>query len=232
MTNLTETINSWFELQQRQAEKTGKMIQKNMEEAVDIQVEAYRALGKGLETPQNVHHNTTELTRELADDYFTALQTSVDEWISSVEEAHKGIEQGFNDLQNIQNQAFSSFDNEVNNALQTYNEFTRAYIDTLSYAFDTSIQGVEPLQETVRVTERVNGGQKTNQEVIESIELDEPDKELAVINGIGPTYMERLENAGIQSIRDLAVSTPDEVAEAADVTVEEAHDWIKQAAEH
>ncbi|MFW5984490.1 MAG: HEAT repeat domain-containing protein [Halobacteria archaeon] len=51
------------------------------------------------------------------------------------------------------------------------------------------------------------------------------------IDGIGPTYADRLEDAGIGTVADLADTDADVVAEAADTSVSRAEDWIEQAVE-
>ena len=55
---------------------------------------------------------------------------------------------------------------------------------------------------------------------------------VAIINGIGPVYEERLNRAGIRDVADLAKAGPDRVAEAAGVSANRARDWIAQAASH
>lgn len=49
------------------------------------------------------------------------------------------------------------------------------------------------------------------------------------IDGIGPTYAERLEAAGIRTVADLAGSDAGTVAEAAEAGESRAADWIEQA---
>lgn len=52
-------------------------------------------------------------------------------------------------------------------------------------------------------------------------------EDLTVIDGIGPTYAERLEVAGITTFAALRSATVAEVVEAADVSEERAEDWIE-----
>ena len=59
----------------------------------------------------------------------------------------------------------------------------------------------------------------------------EPEHQLELIDGLGPTFRERLNEAGIQTIDDLVDADPDAVAEAADVTRERAEEWIEQASQ-
>lgn len=54
--------------------------------------------------------------------------------------------------------------------------------------------------------------------------------DLSEVKGIGPVYRARLEQAGITTFASLVAAGPDAVAEAADVTVDRAAGWLKQAA--
>jgi predicted flap endonuclease-1-like 5' DNA nuclease len=54
--------------------------------------------------------------------------------------------------------------------------------------------------------------------------------DLSEVTGIGPVYRARLEEAGIGSFAALAAADPESVAEAAEVAVDRAQDWIEQAA--
>ena len=49
------------------------------------------------------------------------------------------------------------------------------------------------------------------------------------IDGIGPTYADRLRSVGIETVADLAAADPEAVAEAANVGVTRAEGWIEQA---
>lgn len=53
-----------------------------------------------------------------------------------------------------------------------------------------------------------------------------------VLNGIGPTYAERLANAGVETVGDLAAADPDELAEATDISAQRLSGWIEQARSH
>lgn len=58
-----------------------------------------------------------------------------------------------------------------------------------------------------------------------------PSAALEEINGIGPTYADRLEKADIADVGDLAGSDPETVADAAQTSPSRAEDWIAQAEE-
>jgi polyhydroxyalkanoate synthase len=68
----------------------------------------------------------------------------------------------------------------------------------------------------------------------DEIEVETPDDEDAdgvdTVDGIGPTYAERLQDAGIETTADLAAADTDRIAEAAEVSASRAQDWIDQVA--
>lgn len=49
------------------------------------------------------------------------------------------------------------------------------------------------------------------------------------VHGIGPVYATRLEAAGVTTLSDLASSDPDEIANAAEVPLSRAEEWVKAA---
>lgn len=52
--------------------------------------------------------------------------------------------------------------------------------------------------------------------------------ELESINGVGPTYADRLRAAGYSSAADLAGADPDEIAQLAGVSISRARSWLDQ----
>jgi len=57
----------------------------------------------------------------------------------------------------------------------------------------------------------------------------DPDADLEEITGIGPTYAERLREAGIADIGALAAADPADLAERADVPASRVEDWVERA---
>jgi predicted flap endonuclease-1-like 5' DNA nuclease len=49
------------------------------------------------------------------------------------------------------------------------------------------------------------------------------------IKGIGPTYSQRLDDAGIGTVADLAAADPEAVAEAAETSLSRAEGWVERA---
>ncbi|MCU4717731.1 class III poly(R)-hydroxyalkanoic acid synthase subunit PhaC [Halapricum hydrolyticum] len=54
--------------------------------------------------------------------------------------------------------------------------------------------------------------------------------DIETVNGIGPTYADRLRAAGIETAGDLAEADPEAVAEAADAPLSRVEDWFEQVA--
>ncbi|WP_135822591.1 class III poly(R)-hydroxyalkanoic acid synthase subunit PhaC [Halostella litorea] len=55
------------------------------------------------------------------------------------------------------------------------------------------------------------------------------DRDLEDIDGVGPSYADRLRSAGVDSVADLAAATAEDLADDADVPVSALEDWIAQA---
>jgi predicted flap endonuclease-1-like 5' DNA nuclease len=60
---------------------------------------------------------------------------------------------------------------------------------------------------------------------------DPAEREIEGISGLGPTYRDRLESAGVETLGALAAADATVVAEAANVTDNKAQDWIDRADE-
>lgn len=87
---------------------------------------------------------------------------------------------------------------------------------------------VEALQARLELMERRSG-----LEGAETAGQAEPVEHELVreIDGLGPTYVRRLQAAGIETVADLATASPVRVAEAAETAENRAEDWIQQAKE-
>lgn len=60
-------------------------------------------------------------------------------------------------------------------------------------------------------------------------ETDDESESVEVIKGIGPTYRDRLQDSGIETVADLAASDAATVAEAAETSEGRAADWVNRA---
>lgn len=60
-------------------------------------------------------------------------------------------------------------------------------------------------------------------------DLEEAEQQLEVVEGITPTYADRLREQGIESITDLAEADPETVAAVADISENQAGLWVDMA---
>lgn len=62
-------------------------------------------------------------------------------------------------------------------------------------------------------------------------DTDDAYPDLQRVDGLGPTYADRLHDGGIETLADLGTADVDEVATVADVGEARAQDWVTQASE-
>lgn len=67
-------------------------------------------------------------------------------------------------------------------------------------------------------------------------EPDEPTdgntESVSTVKGIGPAYAERLADAGVETVADLAAADPDELAERVDLSPKRVGRWVDSAKDH
>ncbi|SFS00729.1 Helix-hairpin-helix domain-containing protein [Halomicrobium zhouii] len=66
----------------------------------------------------------------------------------------------------------------------------------------------------------------------EAAAADVPDDPVTEISGIGPAYGQRLSDAGVETVADLAAADPDELESATDISAARIEGWIDAAAEY
>ena len=69
------------------------------------------------------------------------------------------------------------------------------------------------------------------EEINVDVRTDAERTDVEAVDGVGPTYAERLRAAGMRTVAQLAESDPETVADAADVSPDRAEKWIRQVRE-
>lgn len=174
---------------------------------------------------------------ELSDDYVDALDEQLDQLLES--------------QQTIEDQTTRNFD-EFSQQLREQLERTQEMQDQLEDRFEQQTEQAEQLLR--RQTEQAEQFQRQLEEDAERMQRQlrsqagasqgrraggerqaggdqqaATERELEDIDGLGSTYVQRLQEAGITSVDDLARSDAETLAEAADVSENRAQDWIDQA---
>jgi len=109
---------------------------------------------------------------------------------------------------------------------------SRSEIDELKAEMDERFETIQQQLEALGAEpneEHVDTAASEFEAEEEGGEAAESHRELDGIKGLGSTYKQRLEDAGIESVEDLAAKSPDEVADAANAPVKRATEWIEQA---
>ncbi|WP_123536949.1 class III poly(R)-hydroxyalkanoic acid synthase subunit PhaC [Halosimplex salinum] len=88
---------------------------------------------------------------------------------------------------------------------------------------------VTAAEEAVEEAAAEAGPAAEEEAVAETTAEDEPESaDVDTVDGIGPTYADRLHEAGIATVADLAVSEPADVAEITGAPVSRVEDWFEQ----
>lgn len=95
-----------------------------------------------------------------------------------------------------------------------------------------------PIEEAEPAVDDAAGAESEEAEVTESDEeaaaesTDVPADPVTELSGIGPAYGERLADAGVGTVADLAATDPDELEEATDISASRIEGWIDAAEEY
>ena len=102
---------------------------------------------------------------------------------------------------------------------------------------ETRSEGEEPRSEDEGETTEPStaGTAETDDEVdepvetVEDVSSSDDDPPITEVKGIGPAYAERLEEAGVSTVSDLAAADAEELGEATDLSPNRVSGWIEQA---
>ena len=93
---------------------------------------------------------------------------------------------------------------------------------------DDSGADVSEIQEEAAAQIEIDSPGEETDEESEAEASEEETMDLEDINGIGPTYAERLRSAGFETAADLADADPAEIAEIAQTSESSVQDWLDQ----
>jgi predicted flap endonuclease-1-like 5' DNA nuclease len=100
--------------------------------------------------------------------------------------------------------------------------------ETGAAASTESLVDEEHTDDPTRAAEPAEAASPGEEEVPETVE-GEP---VTVLKGIGPAYADRLEDAGIETVADLAAADPEELAERVDLSAKRVGRWVDTAQDH
>ena len=100
--------------------------------------------------------------------------------------------------------------------------------ETDASASTESLVDEEHTEDPTRAAEPAEAASASEEEAPETVE-GEP---VTVLKGIGPAYADRLEDAGIETVADLAAADPEDLAERVDLSAKRVGRWVDAAQDH
>ncbi|MCD2198447.1 helix-hairpin-helix domain-containing protein [Halobacterium sp. KA-4] len=100
--------------------------------------------------------------------------------------------------------------------------------ETDAAASTESLVDEEHTDDPTRAAEPAEAASPGEEETPTSVDGDP----VTVLKGIGPAYADRLEDAGIETVADLAAADPEELAERVDLSAKRVGRWVDTAQDH
>lgn len=145
MTEMTDNIQRTFEMQREFINQNQKM----MEQTMEMQMKGMNAFGNASDAGESAHQHVVELNRQMAESYFDALEQSMDEWNASLKDARKAVEQGFDEVEEIQKETWDAFREEVEEATKSYDEMTRNFVEVFESTVESMLDAQQEAEERV-----------------------------------------------------------------------------------
>lgn len=200
----------------------------------EIHTELYdtleRELDRGVETFDELSEEYVETVDSNTDEMLESHRTVEDRTVETVDGFSQQVREGFERIQELQDEFEDQFERGSEQAEELLElqveqvEQIQTQLEAESDRLQEQIRQESPQIESQQSVPVVEGGG----EVELDTDVDAPER-LELIDGLGETFRERLESAGITSLEELAASDPKTVAEVADVSEERAEDWIDDA---
>ena len=223
MSHARTPIEAFFEFQREALRGT--------ETAVETAFEFNREMAE-------TFHVSGESGREMGEMTLEASRQSLHRTLDAVE-SMPGETPGLADVRDSVDETFEAADAEYEHVADGVVENVEQQVELL-LAFNEQLetQFLDLLEELEAGTEAV--AQEANRSIDEPVEIDIPDdsttdagagdsiNDVETVEGIGPTYAERLRDAGIETVSDLAASDAAELADVADTSESRAQDWLDQ----
>lgn len=201
-------------------------------DAEEIKKEADQLFEQNAEQTQQLinaqYDQGTALTQQLFDAQYDAFASALDD-----EQFRAAVEDQFEEFDDIQSETWDEFESEFAASFEELTEQQKELVDQSVEAFldaqsDAEQQTVEGVQQAEEVAQTAQ--QQTQEIAVEGVNSAESvDEPLESIEGLGEAYADRLREQGIESITHLAQANTGTIADAAEVSEDQAEEWIKAA---
>ncbi len=168
--------------------------------------------------------------RETVDEQLDTLEGSQ---VEAIETLEANLEEGSESVDELVDEFLLALDEQVDALLDAHADVEGQTIE----AVETLVASLEDLQaefegQREEVAAQIEDQVTEIQEQVEDVTaeaVDAVEQSLEAIDGLGPTYAERLHEQGIETLETLADAHADAVAEAANVSEKTAEAWIDAA---
>lgn len=191
-----------------------------------------RELDRGVKSFEDFSDEYVDSLDQQTDQLLEAHQTIEDQSAQNFDEFSQQLRDQLERAQEMQDELEDQFEQQSEQAekmLEQQREQAEKFQQQLEEEAKEMQRQIERQgQQGQQAMQRAQSGAQEGQQS-EGQSEGASEHQLELIDGLGPTFRERLSEAGISSIDDLAGADPDTIAEAADVSRERAEEWIDQA---
>lgn len=212
-------LNLILEAQRNLLEQSQQTFQNLSDESSAMQKQALEALTKQLSNGES-SQRTTKMVKDAVETYFDNLESYLQESEEGLQDAREVVLDQFDEIEDLQTDILDALQVEVDQLVEGYNGLTEQWIGVFNRSLESYLAAEEEFAESA-------------QEIVDTVEESfEETVELETIDGIGPSYAEKLRAAGIEDTTDLASCSPEEIAgmiNAGLVNEDKARNWIEDA---
>lgn len=219
-------------------------------QAVSRGVETQRGFNEALVdfgAAKQANERSYDALRTVVDVYFDALETAMPGQQDALGEFRDAVDEQFDALEADQTEAIETLEANVREGSESADDLLEEFVAVLDEQFEAVLDAQADIED--QTVEAVEGFEGNLEELRTEFEAqleqfeeqaaemaDTPDQQgeaagesLEAIDGIGPTYADRLHDQGIESLDALGETAVDTVALAADVSEAQAEEWIDAA---
>lgn len=189
--------------------------------------QTHEAVKRGVETQQEFGEAFVDFgpAKQANERSYDAVRTVVDGYFDAVESTTPGQQDLLGDFRATVDEQLDALEANQLEAVEAFEGF-EGNLAELQAEFETQLAQFE--EQVTELQQHVEDVHDDIDEIAEQ-QAEAQGESLDSINGIGSAYVDQLQNQGIESFEALAEANTDTVAEAAEVSRDQANEWIEAA---
>jgi predicted flap endonuclease-1-like 5' DNA nuclease len=253
MSETNSPVSAVFDLQRNAIEQTHEAVRRGF----DTQQRIGEAF-VDFDPAKQANERSYDAVRTVVDGYFDAVESTMDDQHDQLDDVRAAVDEHLDVLEANQADAIEAVEANAQDGNEAVDELFEQVIEAMDAQFEAvldahagtesqTVEAIDGFEDTLeelqgefetrfeqfeaQVTELEQHVQGLQNEPAESAhkQTEEHDESLDTIDGVGQTYVDRLQDHGIESFAGLAGANTDTVAEAADVSRDQADEWIDAA---